>query len=120
MEIIKELVEMAKEFEQHLSRGETLGLNSTELAFYDALIQNQSAVEKMEDATLTALAKEITAQLRKSVTIDWQHKEAVRAKMRVLIRRALLKYKYPPDLATDAIEFVLKQAEVVADNLSSE
>lgn len=120
MEIIKELVEMAKEFEQHLSRGSSLGLSNTELAFYDALIQNQSAVEKMEDTTLTALAKEITAQLRKSVTIDWQHKEAVRAKMRVLIRRALLKYKYPPDLATDAIEFVLKQAEVVAEGLVME
>ncbi|MCW9732310.1 type I restriction endonuclease subunit R [Avibacterium sp. 20-15] len=117
MEIIRELVELAKEIEYQLAKGEKLGLTHTELAFYDALIRNQSAVEKMEDSALILLAKEITDQLRRSVTIDWQRKEAVRAKMRVLIRRTLLKYKYPPDLATEAIEFVLKQAEAVAEEL---
>lgn len=118
IDIIKELLAMAKEFEQQLAKGQELGLSDTELAFYEALIRNQSAVEVMGDQTLIPLAKEITEQLRKSVTVDWQYKESVRAKMRRLIRRALSKYKYPPDLEKEAIEFVLQQAEVVAEQLS--
>ncbi|MFC0323903.1 type I restriction endonuclease subunit R [Gallibacterium melopsittaci] len=120
MEIITELVEMAKALQAELSKGEQLGLNAAEMAFYDALAQNQSAVELMGDKVLVNLAQEVTKTLRKSISIDWQHKESVRAKMRVLIRRVLLKYKYPPDLQSAAIEFVLQQAEVVADELSSE
>lgn len=118
IDIIKELLAMAKEFEQQLAKGQELGLSDTELAFYEALIRNQSAVEVMGDQTLIPLAKEITEQLRKSVTVDWQYKESVRAKMRRLIRRALSKYKYPPDLEKEAVEFVLQQAEVVAEQLS--
>ncbi|MEH8132456.1 type I restriction endonuclease subunit R [Gallibacterium anatis] len=118
IDIIKELLAMAKEFEQQLAKGQELGLSDTELAFYEALIRNQSAVEVMGDQALIPLAKEITEQLRKSVTVDWQYKESVRAGMRVLIKRILLKYKYPPDLGKEAIEFVLQQAEVVAEQLS--
>lgn len=120
MEIIRELVEMAKALQNELTKGASLGLNSAELAFYDALARNDSATKLMGDEALVQLAREVTNTLRKSMTIDWQHKESVRAKMRVLIRRILLKYKYPPDLQTEAIEFVLEQAEVVADNLSKE
>ena len=72
----------------------------------------------MADETLSALAKEITDILRKSVSIDWQHK-AVRARIRLLVRRALQKYKYPPDKAEEAVEFVLKQAEEIAEELSN-
>lgn len=119
MEIITELVEMAKALQAELAKGQQLGLNSAELAFYEALAQNQSAVDLMGDQGLIKLAQEVTQTLKKSISIDWQHKESVRAKMRVLIRRVLLKYKYPPDLQTQAIEFVLEQAEVVAEELSS-
>ena len=73
----------------------------------------------MGDEVLSKLAKEITETLRKSVTIDWQYKEAVRAKMRILIKRALQRYKYPPDQAEGAVEYVLKQAEEIADELSA-
>lgn len=120
MEIIAELVAMAKEMQAALAKGSELGLNSAELAFYDVLAQNQSAVDLMGDKVLVKLAQEVTQTLKKSISIDWQHKESVRAKMRLLIRRVLLKYKYPPDLQTEAIEFVLKQAEVVAEDLSIE
>lgn len=74
----------------------------------------------MQDETLSALAKEITDILRKSVSIDWQHKEAVRARIRLLVRRALQKYKYPLDKAEEAITFVLQQAEEIADELTTE
>ncbi len=118
IEVIKELLKLAKELQDQLAKGQELGLSTAELAFYDALSQNQSAVEILGDEVLLNLAKEITDKLKKSVTIDWQYKESVRAKMRVLIKRALKKYKYPPDDEPEAIEFILKQAEVVSDELS--
>ncbi len=118
IEILQELVELAKDFHQQQARGEALGLSQAELAFYDALAQNQSAVELMGDLVLVRLAKELTERLRKSVTIDWQYKEAVRAKMRIFIKRLLQSYKYPPDLQPEAIEFVLKQAEVIGEEWS--
>ncbi|MBN6064434.1 type I restriction endonuclease subunit R [Aggregatibacter actinomycetemcomitans] len=117
-EILDALVQMGRDFSERLGRGEKLGLSTAELAFYDALAQNDSARELMADETLSALAKEITDILRKSVSIDWQHKEAVRARIRLLVRRALQKYKYPPDKAEEAVEFVLKQAEEIAEELS--
>ncbi|MBH5328520.1 type I restriction endonuclease subunit R [Eikenella sp. S3360] len=119
VEILDALVQMGRDFSERLSRGEKLGLNTAELAFYDALAQNDSARELMNDEVLSKLAKEITDILRKSVSIDWQHKEAVRARIRLLVRRALQKYKYPPDQAEGAVEFVLKQAEEIADELTS-
>ncbi|AEW76274.1 LOW QUALITY PROTEIN: ribosomal protein L7/L12 [Aggregatibacter actinomycetemcomitans ANH9381] len=118
-EILDALVQMGRDFSERLGRGEKLGLSTAELAFYDALAQNDSARELMADETLSALAKEITDILRKSVSIDWQHKEAVRARIRLLVRRALQKYKYPPDKAEEAVEFVLKQAEEIAEELSN-
>lgn len=120
VEILDALVQMGRDFSKRLGRGEKLGLTAAELAFYDALSQNDSAKTLMQDETLSALAKEITDILRKSVSIDWQHKEAVRARIRLLVRRTLQKYKYPPDKAAEAVEFVLKQAEEIADELSAE
>lgn len=117
LEIIEELIALAKEFEARQKRGEELGLNPAEMAFYDALVRNESAVREMGDDVLMKLAKDITDKLRKSVTIDWQYKDSVRAKMRTLIRIALRSYKYPPDLQVEAIEFVLKQAEAIAEDL---
>ncbi|WP_226396068.1 type I restriction endonuclease subunit R [Haemophilus sp. Marseille-Q0026] len=118
VEILDALVQMGRDFSERLSRGEKLGLSTAELAFYDALSQNESAKELMNDEVLSKLAKEITDILRRSVSIDWQHKEAVRARIRLLVRRALQKYKYPPDQAEGAVEYVLKQAEEIADELS--
>ncbi|MBF0751165.1 MULTISPECIES: type I restriction endonuclease subunit R [unclassified Pasteurella] len=120
VEILDALVQMGREFSERLGRGEKLGLSVAELAFYDALSQNESAKELMQDETLSALAKEITDILRKSISIDWQHKEAVRARIRLLVRRALQKYKYPPDKAEEAITFVLQQAEEIADELTTQ
>ncbi|MBE2896381.1 type I restriction endonuclease subunit R [Pasteurellaceae bacterium HPA106] len=119
LEILEELIEMAKAIQQELSRGNELGLSASELAFYDALARNQSAVDQMGDVALIQLAQEITAQLRQSVTLDWQYKDAVRARMRLLIRRTLRKFKYPPDMQDDAVEFVLQQAESVAEGLTA-
>ncbi len=117
IDIIEELIRLAKEFAEHSGRGEKLGLNEAELAFYDALSKNDSAKELMGDVVLIKLAKEITDKLRQSATIDWQYKEAVKAKMRILVRRMLMTYKYPPDAQPEAIKYVLEQAEMIADNL---
>ncbi|MCF7520673.1 type I restriction endonuclease subunit R [Neisseria sp. ZJ106] len=118
-EIITELVEMAKSFQESIRHGEQLGLSPAELAFYHALARNSSAAEIMGDAALLKLAHEITALLRRSVSIDWQYKEAVRAGIRIKVKRILKSFKYPPDCQEEAIDFVLQQAEVIADELSN-
>lgn len=118
MEVIEELIRLSKFLNEQLQRGEQLGLTPSELAFYDTLAQNESAVRELGDETLKKLAKEITDKLRRSVTIDWQFKSSVQAAMRVLVRRALQAYKYPPDKQPEAVENVLKQAEILADELS--
>lgn len=118
LEILEELLAMGKDFAERLARGEKLGLTPSEIAFYDALAQNESAVRELGDEVLKNLAKTITEKLRQSATIDWQFKQAVRARMRIEVRRALKQFKYPPDQEQAAIEFVLKQAEVIADELS--
>ena len=115
IEVLEELVNLARELQERLARGEKLGLSEAELAFYDALARNQSAREQMAEAVLAALAKEITEQLRKSASIDWKYKDGVRAQMRLLVKRALKRYKYPPDAEAAAVEFVLEQAEEIAD-----
>lgn len=115
IEVLEELVNLARELQERLARGEKLGLSEAELAFYDALARNDSARELMGEAVLAALAKEITEQLRKSASIDWKYKGGVRAQMRLLVKRALKRYKYPPDAEEAAIKFVLEQAEEIAD-----
>lgn len=116
--IIEELIAMAKEFEEAMQREEDLGLNPDEIAFYDALASNESAVRELQDDTLKLIAREITEKLRKSTTVDWQVRESVRARLRILIRRTLKKYKYPPDRSAEAIKLILKQAEKLSESWS--
>lgn len=112
-QVIEELIQMAKDFQQALKRDEELGLNPDEVAFYDALANNESAVRELGDDILKKIAVEITEKLRESTSVDWQVRESVRAKLRNLVRRTLRKWKYPPDKQDDAVELVLKQAEVL-------
>lgn len=114
-QVIEELIAMAKEFKAALNRDAQLGLQPDEVAFYDALANNESAVRELGDEILKKIAIEITEKLRKSTTVDWQVRESVRAKLRILVRRTLQRYKYPPDMAEEAIELVLKQAEVLSN-----
>ena len=117
VEVLEELVNIARDYLERQARGEKLGLSEAELAFYDALAHNDSARELMAEAVLAALAKDITDKLRQSVSIDWKFKDGVKAKMRLLVKRALRAYKYPPDAEAAAVEFVLEQAEEIADGL---
>ncbi len=117
-QVIEELIAMAKEFAEAHKHGEDLGLNYDELAFYDALAENESALIEMGDATLKKIAQELTEKLRNSISVDWQRRESVRAKMRNLIRIILRKYKYPPDQQARAMELVMEQAEVLSDEWS--
>lgn len=117
-QVIEELIAMAKEFQDSLKRHEELGLNKDELAFYDALANNESATRELGNEILKKIAHEITEKLRTSTTVDWQVRDSVRAKLRNLIRITLRRYKYPPDKTEDAIELVLKQAEVLSNEWS--
>jgi type I restriction enzyme R subunit len=116
--VIEELIEMAKDFAKASKHGEDLGLNFDELAFYDALAENESALREMGDETLKKIAIELTQKLRNSVSVDWQKRESVRAKMRNMIRIILKRYKYPPDKAAEALDMVMKQTEVLSDEWS--
>lgn len=113
-QVIEELIAMAKDFKQDTARGNKLGLNNDELAFYDALANNESAVRELDDETLKTIAFELTAQLRRDVTIDWAERASVRASIRLKIKKLLKKHKYPPDKRDDAIKLVLEQAEVLS------
>lgn len=115
-QVIEELIEMAKAFQDAMARDDALGLNPDEIAFYDALAENESAVRELGDDTLRKLAIEVTRQLRKSTTVDWQVRDSVRARLRVLVRQTLRKYKYPPDKTAGAVELILKQAEVISNH----
>ena len=110
-QVIEELIEMAKKFQEAAQRGETLGLNHDEMAFYDALATNEAAVRGLGDETLKKIAVELVQSLRKSVTVDWAVRETVRARLRVMVKTLLKRYKYPPDKQEEATETVLKQAE---------
>lgn len=113
MEVIEELITLAKEMESATKRGENLGLTDEEIAFYDALAANESAVKAMGDDKLKVIATELITQIRKSVTMDWTLREGARAKIRVMVKRILNKYGYPPDLQADAVTTVLMQAELL-------
>ena len=119
VEVIEELIQIAKEMKAAEGKGKTLNLTSDELAFYDALAVNESAVKVLGDVVLTAIARELTESIRKNVTIDWAQKETVRAKLRTLVRRKLRQYGYPPDLAEKAVETVIQQAELLAADWAS-
>jgi len=113
-QVIEELIQMAKDFQAAMKRDEELGLSPDEIAFYDALANNESALRELGDEILKKIAHELTEKLRASTTVDWQVRDSVRAKMRNMIRRLLKKYKYPPDMQAEAIELVLKQAEALS------
>ena len=119
-QVIEELIKMAQDMAEDAELAEKSGLNTDELAFYRALIQNQSAVKELGDNNLKELAMYVTQQLRKSTTVDWQVRDSVRAKLRNLVRRALRRWKYPPDGADEAIELCLKQAEALSQHWSSD
>lgn len=117
-QVIEELIAMAKQFQADLAREAALGLHPDEVAFYDALANNESAVRELGDEILKKIAVEITDKLRASTTVDWQVRESVRAKLRILVRRTLQRYKYPPDQAIEAVELILQQAEVLSNSWS--
>ena len=118
-EILEELMELAKQMREAGGRGEDLGLNNDELAFYDALAENASAFEAMGTDKLKVIAGELVTQVRKSVTIDWTVRVSARAKIRVIVRRILRKHGYPPDMQEAATKLVLEQAEVICADLAA-
>jgi type I restriction enzyme R subunit len=115
-QVMEELVDMAKKFRDAAARGEHLGLTDDEVRFYDALANNESAVRELTDETLKKIAHELTENLRQNLTVDWSQRESVRAKLRLMVRRILRKYKYPPDLQDAAVELVLVQAEALGES----
>jgi len=115
-QVMEELVEMARKFREAASRGEQLGLSDDEVRFYDALANNESAVKELADETLKKIAHELTENLKKNITVDWAQRESVRATLRLMVKRILRKYKYPPDQTEAAIELVLQQAETIGES----
>ena len=114
-QVIEELIALAKEMRNAGARGEAMELSEDELAFYDALETNDSAVKVLGEPTLKAIARELVATVRKNVTIDWTLRENVRAQLRVVVKRILRKYGYPPDKQEKATQTVLEQAEVLSE-----
>lgn len=114
-QVMETLVDMARQFRTAAQRGETLGLTEDEVRFYDALVDNESAARELTDETLKKIAHELTVNLRKSITVDWSQRESVRARLRLMVKRILRKYKYPPDQQDSAVELVLQQAEVIVE-----
>jgi len=113
-QVIEELIAMAKQFQEDLARRESHNMSDEEEAFYDALAKNDSAHEVMGEEVLVEMAREIAAKLRDNLTVDWAVRDSVRAKLRIMIRTLLRRYKYPPNQSKDAVEMVLKQAEVIS------
>lgn len=113
-EVIQELIRLAKDIRAARQQGEEQGLSPEEIAFYDALAENESAVQVMGDDKLRVIAHELLTRLKENVTVDWAQREAARARIRVLVKRILRKYGYPPDLKDAAVQTVLQQAEVLS------
>jgi len=113
-QVIEELIALARQMRDAGARGESLGLSEDELAFYDALETNDSAVKVLGEPTLKTIAQELVATVKKNVTIDWTIRENVRAQLRVVVKRILRKYGYPPDKQEKATQTVLEQAEVLS------
>ncbi len=117
-QVIEELIQLARDMRDAACRGERLGLTEDELAFYDALEINDSAVQVLGDETLRAIARELVETVRRNVTIDWTLRENVRAQLRVLVRRILRKHGYPPDKQEKATITVLEQVEALSEGWS--
>jgi type I restriction enzyme R subunit len=117
--VIEHLIDLAKEMREAYKRGDDLGLSESELAFYDALEVNDSAVKILGDETLKKIAQDLVKTVKQNVSIDWTVRESVRAKMRIMIKRILRKYGYPPDKQEAATNTVLQQAEQICKDLTS-
>lgn len=115
-EVIKELLDTAAQIAALHKQGASLGLSDEEMAFYDALTKPEAIKDFYTNDQLVAMTRELTDQLRKNRTIDWQQKESARASMRVMVKRLLKKYKYPPEGMEDAIKTVMSQCEMWTDN----
>ena len=113
-EVLQELINLAREIREARKRGEDEGLSEDEIAFYDALAENASAVTAMGNDSLKIIAHELLTSLKINITVDWSHRESARARMRVLVKRILRKYGYPPDLQDSAVQTVLQQAEALS------
>jgi type I restriction enzyme R subunit len=113
-EVLQELIKLAQDIRAARHRGEEQGLSDEEIAFYDALAENESALQVMGDDKLRVIAHELLVSLRENVAVDWAHRESARARLRVLVKRILRKYGYPPDLQDAAVQTVLQQAEVLS------
>ena len=119
-QVIEELIAMAKQFRDEAEKVEAMGLSVAEVAFYDALANNQSAHDLMGDEVLMKMARELAEKLRGNLSIDWQYKENVRARLRTMIKALLKRYKYPPDQEAAAIELVLQQTEMISEEWARE
>jgi type I restriction enzyme R subunit len=108
------MIRIAKELKDADRQGEALGLNPDEFAFYTALADNESAVQVLGDKQMAIIAREVLDIVRKNTTIDWTERESVRANLRRLVKRILLKWGYPPDKRDKATELVIEQAELSA------
>ncbi len=117
VEVLQELIALAKEVREARNRGEETGLTPEEIAFYDALADNQSAVDVLGNDRLKIIAHELLKGLKANVTIDWAHRDSARARLRVLVKRILRKYGYPPDLEDSAVRGVLAQAEAMLSEI---
>jgi len=113
-EVLQELINLAKDVRAARQRGEEAGLSDEEIAFYDALAENESAVQAMGDNKLKLIAHELLISLKGNASVDWAHRDSARARMRVLVKRILRKYGYPPDLQDAAVQTVLQQAEALS------
>ncbi|MBO82395.1 MAG: DEAD/DEAH box helicase [Citromicrobium sp.] len=114
VEVLQTLIELAKEIREKLARGDDEGLTDEEIAFYEALADNDSAVDIMGNDSLKIIAAELVENLKANASVDWAHRETARARMRVLVKRILRKYGYPPDLQDAAVQTVIQQAELLA------
>jgi type I restriction enzyme R subunit len=115
-EVLQELIELAKDIRAARARGEDSGLSDDEIAFYDALAENSSAVQMMGNDQLKLIAHELLESLKANVSVDWAHRENARARLRVLVKRILKKYGYPPDMQDQAVQTVLQQAEALSSS----
>ena len=118
VEVLEELIKLAQDIRTTRERGEESGLSQDEIAFYDALANNESARDVLGESALRVIAHELVQTIRSNVTVDWAHREAARARLRSLVKRILRKYGYPPDLQDAAVQNVLQQAEALSAELA--
>lgn len=119
-QVIMELIKLAKEITEAEKRGESTGLTSDELAFYDALADNESAYEIMGEDILKQIARDLTLAIKNNISVDWSIRESVQSKMKMIIKRLLKKYGYPPDKTAKAVEIIMEQTKLMCQNESVE